>query len=334
VSGRRGWLAALYAAGVTPASFLPDASQGRVDDHDDEMESGRNVELVEDAELRVHPVEAVQSVAPIAFLDGIQQWKVVGYDGVAPIAIAYVAAAVRRRGPDRRLTTAHRTAGELVVGPSWALAPERCRAIEAAGLRVVAVEDAPKSQPGRLLEVIRREVHRARQGAERLVGEQALSAMGPDEWLAVDGQLGVSAALARHPRTMGVIKTHGAQFLEGRHLERALTLPASHRTSVFRVHGGHGRTVVDSWYLRLWPWEGNDLLYGLLRIETRVDVDMTRRAAGISSWLLGERAPLAARDARRDRLLYPIHDVETYLRSTAPRDLLSSSGSRVPRTGS
>jgi hypothetical protein len=180
-----------------------------------------------------------------------------------------------------------------------------------------------------MLEALRREVHRARRSLEKALSERALVRLGDGEWLVVDGQLSVSAVLARHPRALGVIKSHGAQFLEGRHLERALTVPASHRTSVFRVRGGHGRTEVDSWYLRLWPWEGNDLHYGLLRIEARPAAS----AATVSGWLLGERTPLAAPDARFDRLLYPIHDVETYLRSRAPRDLLSSPASRLPRTG-
>jgi hypothetical protein len=335
IGRRRGWLDSLYAEGVTPASFLPDASLGRVDDLDEERNPERSVELVEDGELRLHPVATAPATGPVAFLDGIQQWKVVGYDGLAPIAVAYVAAAVRRRGSDRRLATTHRSHRELVIAPSAALSDERRRAIESAGLGVRPLQEtaAAGTQPGRVLEAMRREVHRAREAVERQVGEGALP-LGADEWLVVDGQLAASATLAHHPRTLGVIKSHGAQFLQGRHCERALTLPASHRTSVFRVLGGHGRTVVDSWYLRLWPWEGNDLLYGLLRIEARAGEDSGRRASAISGWLLRERAPLASRDARADRLLYPIHDVETYLRSTAPRDLLSSAGSRLPRTGS
>jgi hypothetical protein len=331
MSERRHWLTALYAEGVTPASFLPDASVGRID-MDEEAEVV-GVELVEDAELRVRAVEAVEPPGPVAFLDGIQQWRVVGYDGVVPIAVAYVAAAVRRRGPDRRLVTTARAERELVIAPPGVFSPERRRTIEAAGLEVASPADFPVGQPGRMLEATRREVHRARQALERIVGERAVSEMDAQEWLVVDGQLAVSAPLARHPRTLGVIKSHGAQFLEGRHLERALTLPAAHRTSVFRVLGGHGRTAVDSWYLRLWPWEGNDLHYGLLRIEACAEATPAGRAAALSGWLLRERAPLVSRDARTDRLLYPIHDVETYLRSTAPRDLLTSPASRLPRTG-
>ncbi len=88
-----------------------------------------------------------------------------------------------------------------------------------------------------------------------------------------------------------------------------------------------------SWYLRLWPWEGNDLLYGLLRIEARADAATIAGASAVSGWLLGERAPIATPDARWDRLLYPIHDVETYLKARAPRDFALSRASRLPRRG-
>ncbi len=330
----RGWLDELYASGVTPASFLPDASLGRQHDPDDQAGSVvLEVDMVEDADLRVHPVAPQPAPAVVSFLDGIQQWKVVGYDGVQPIALAYVAAAVRRRGSDRRLATAAWAARTLVIAATQVLDDERRSALDAAGLEAVQVDVDAATQPAQVLESLRREVHRARAGLERKLGEQAVAALDAAAWLVVDGQLAVSAALAKHPRAVGVIKSHGAQFLSGRHLERALTIAAEHRTSVFRVRGGHGRTEVDSWYLRLWPWEGRDLHYGLIRVEVAQNPDPGTRAPEVSGWLLAERAPLAAPDARFDRLLYPIHDVEAYLRSRAPHDLLAPLASRLPQTG-
>src|SRR5207249_1113313 len=140
-------------------------------------------------------------------------------------------------------------------------------------------------------------------------------------------------ALSAHPRAVGVVKSHGAEYFEGPELERALTLPALHRTSVFRPKRRGARREIYSWYLRLWPWEGNDLLYGLLRVEARAHPGTVALAPRISAWLVGERAPLATPDRRWDRLLYPIYDVESYLRARAPRDLLPAPGSRLPRTG-
>lgn len=332
MSTGRDWLSRLYAGGVTPASFVPDASLGRRVDLDAESEEGAGVELLEDQELQVHPISRTEPPPGLAFLDGIQQWKVIGYDGVTPIALSHVAAAVRRVGPDRRLVTAATGSRDLVLAPESVWTPERRQVVEASGLEPVSVP-APLGQPAAAIEALRRAVHHERQAMEKRLGEGAVGRLGAGEWLVIDGQLSVSAVLARHPRTVGVIKSHGAQFLEGRHLERALTVPASHRTSVFRVLGGHGRTAVMSWYVRLWPWEGHDLHYGLLRVETRDSGDAIAQASTIAGWLVALRAPLAAPDARFDRLLYPIHDVETYLRSRAPGDVAGSTAGRLPRTG-
>ncbi|MGH7700449.1 MAG: hypothetical protein ACREMJ_08055, partial [Gemmatimonadales bacterium] len=144
--------------------------------------------------------------------------------------------------------------------------------------------------------------------------------------------LSESARIAAHPRALGVVKSHGAQYFEGAALERALRLAERHRTSVFRPRG-RARHAVYSFYLRLWPWEGNDIGYGLLRIETRAHADAVAGASRTGGWLYAERAPVSTPDARWDRLVYPIHDVETYLKARAPRELLAPPGSRLPRTG-
>src|SRR2546430_7580749 len=117
------------------------------------------------------------------------------------------------------------------------------------------------------LPAARAEVQGVRAALERGWGEQRLTALGADEWLVVDGVLSDSPALSAHPRALGVVKSHGAEYFAGPELERALTLPAAHRTSVFRPKRRGARREIYSWYLRLWPWHGNDLLYGLVRSE-------------------------------------------------------------------
>src|SRR5207237_1376984 len=146
--------------------------------------------------------------------------------------------------------------------------------------------------PGRHRAVARRGARR-RGAPERELAERFLAALGPDEWLVVDGVLSDSAALSAHPRALGVIKSHGAQYFEGAELERALTLPAGHRTSVFQPRSRGARRAIYSWYLRLWPWEGNDLLYGLLRVEAHADAATVARASALSAWLMRERSPLS-----------------------------------------
>ncbi len=310
----RSWVDAILAAGVVPASYVPDASAGRTD-----LEEFTGAEPVEDPELRVHALAGARALAPAAvdFLDGIEQWRVVGYAGVTPIVRAYVAAAIRLRGADRRPRTVAEDADELAITRLDRLPAAVRAALEGAGA----------------LPAARVEVQRARAALERRLAERRLTALGADEWLVVDGVLSDSPALSVHPRALGIVKSHGAQYFAGPELERALTLPAVHRTSVFRPKHRGARREIHSWYLRLWPWEGNDLLYGLLRVEARAHPDTGALAPRISAWLVDERAPLATPDRRWDRLLYPIHDVETYLRARAPRDLLPAPGSRLPRTG-
>jgi len=327
----RSWVDAILAAGVVPASYLPDASVGRTD-----LEEFTGAEPVEDPELRVHSLAGAQPLAPAAvgFLDGIEQWRVVGYAGVTPIVRAYVAAAIRLRGADRRPRTVAEDADELAITRLDRLSAAVRGALEGTGVHVVEISADDAGQPARALPAARIEVQKARAALERRLAERRLEALGSDEWLVVDGVLSDSAALSAHPRALGVVKSHGAQYFAGPELERALTLPAVHRTSVFRPKRRGARREIHSWYLRLWPWEGNDLLYGLLRVEARAHPDTGALAPRISAWLVDERAPLATPDHRWDRLLYPIHDVETYLRARAPRDLIPHPASRLPRTGS
>jgi hypothetical protein len=55
-------------------------------------------------------------------------------------------------------------------------------------------------------------------------------------------------------------------------------------------------------------------MHGLVRVETAEHPDIVERANRLARWLMAERAPLAD-DARQDRLLYGVHDVERWLRA-------------------
>jgi hypothetical protein len=314
------WWHALIDAGAVPAAYVPPPGGGGRGD----AEGTGPADLVEDAELETHGIPspgAGAAVIPpaVSFLNGMQRWSVVLYDGVAPIVNAYVAAAVCRRDARGVLHATRERSREFAVAPLDRLSPTVRSLLEEAAPDIEPVAGELVGQPARYLEQVESTVRRVRAHLERELADAATAALGPDEWLVLDGLLSRSPAVARHPRALGVIKSHGAQFLEGRGLERALTLPAGYRTSVFAVRGGHTRTEVYSWYLRLWPWEGNDLLYGLLRVEARADRETVTRASAVSSWLWAERAPLATPATRWDRLLYPLHHVEEYLKARAPR---------------
>jgi hypothetical protein len=244
-----------------------------------------------------------------------------------------VACAVRRRGANGVLHTMLERSRDFAVAPLAQMAPARRKALEDHCDDIERVDAMSVGQPAPSLQLIEAAVRRARAQLERELADEAIRGLGTDEWLVLDGFLSRSATVARHPRALGVVKSHGTQFLEGRGLERALTLAPGHRTSVFRVQGGHTRTEVYSWYLRLWPWEGNDLLYGLIRVEAQPEPAVLQRADAISAWLLAERAPLSTPDARWDRLLYPLHHVEDYLKARLPRDLQLRRASLLPKTG-
>ena len=321
------WLEAALAAGATPASYVPDASGGRSD-----AEDVTGADVMEGSGLAIHALGG-EPLAPAAvtFVDGIQRWAVVGYDGVVPLISAYVAAAARRRTGGRLLTVAEESR-RVVITARDALSPTVRAALERSGEDLVDLEDEVTGQPGRTLTAAGMRVERLREAAERAVAEPVAGRLPAEEWLVVDGVLSNSAVLARHPRTLGLIKSHGAQYFTGDDLKRALMLPHGHRTSVFQPHR-HGSQAVYSWYVRIWPWEGHDLLYGLIRVEARAHQDSVAHADAIGSWVVNERKPNSTPDARFDRLLYPIHDVETYLRSRAPQHLVAHPGSRLPKTG-
>lgn len=324
----RGWMDAVLAAGAVRAGGLPEAAAGRTD-----SAGAAEAAVVEGDALASLAVPAPAVLAPVAsFLDGVQHWRVACYAGVTPIVQGWVAAAVRRRGAGRTLRTTLEDARELLLTRPDGLTPAVRAALERSGLDVVDLGPEAEDRPGRALELARQALNAARVRIETALAERALEGLGPEEWLVVDGLLSESARVAAHPRTLGVIKSHGAQYFTGAALETAFTLPAGRRTSVFEPRP-RARHRVYSWYLRLWPWEGNDLLYGLLRLEARAAPETVRAAGAVSAWMLAERAPVPGHDARWDRLLYPIGEVEAYLKARAPRDLLPPPASHLPRPG-
>ena len=297
---------ALALRGLTPASLVPEASGGRT-----EEACIRPASLVEDAELRWHPVGDPEAwPGTLAFLDGVQRSELVAYAGAAPIVVGQVAAAVRERR-DRRLATVLEARATLLIA--------RPEAIAAAGdlpdgLRTVAlpVDDPP--HPVRDLANAARALDRARGALELDLGERYRRRA--DGWLVVDGTLTESPVWAADPRMVAVSKSHATLPFDGPDLERFLRLPHGHRSSVYAPET-RSLTPVREWALRLWPWEGKDVFHGLVRIQVAPDNGAPDVADALSRRLLAERAPLSTPDHRWDRLLYGIHSVESYLRAGA-----------------
>jgi hypothetical protein len=250
----------------------------------------------------------------VAFLDGIQRYAVEGRFGLIPVVRGYAAAAVLgRQGAELEVARARQE--EFLVVARSRLTPDQERALEDVDLPIVECEAAERSHPILDVQLAAKEVERCREAVEAELAAAHIEEA-PRSWLVVDGSLGGIGRLEEGARVVGLVKSHETQFLEGPDLEVALTLPEGHRTSVFSRSAG-ARGKVFSFYLRLWPWQDHDLLHGLVRIERPPGEAAVADANEVSRWLLAERAPLSAPDGRWDRLLYPIRQVETFLRAQA-----------------
>jgi len=251
----------------------------------------------------------------VAFLDGIQRYAVEGRIGLVPVVRGYVAAALLVRDAGG-LRPADVAAEEFLVVSLARLGPAERQAITEVGPPVVDCSASERAHPILDVQLAARVVERRRERVETELAARHLRAS-PRGWLVVDGSISdLGALLDDGPRVLGLIKSHETQFLDGIDLETALTLPEGCRTSVFARSAGR-RAAVYTWYLRLWPWEEQELFHGLVRVERPAVSEAVGDATGVSRWLLGERAPLAAADARWDRLLYPVQQVETFLRAQA-----------------
>lgn len=289
---------------MQPAQGLPPASDGRSD-----QANIQEAALVEDRALTAHALgNAEPWEGPVAFLDGIQRWEVVAYAGSSPIVVATVAAAVRRR-EGKRFTTAAESRRDLIIA--------RPEALAAAGRVIddwvtVALDTSEAPHPVGDAVQARIHVEQARAECEREAGRAFRKK--DSGWLVVDGSLTDTPDWAADPKMLGVIKSHASLPFGGVELETWLRLPYAHRTSVYAPKS-RARAPVYAWAVRLWEWEGKDLLHGLIRVEAKPDSGTAAQADTIARWLLHERAPISTPDARWDRLLYGIHDVERYLKA-------------------
>lgn len=297
---------ALAVRGLTPATLVPEASGGRM-----EEVCIRHARLVEDAQLEWHPVGTAETWPdPLAFLDGVQRSELVAYAGSAPLVVGEVAAAVRERR-DRRLTTILEARRVVLLGrpDAIALAGEL-----PPGLDTVALPTDEPAHPLRDLVNAGRALDRARGALELTLGDQFRARS--DGWLVIDGALSDSPVRAADPRMIAVSRSHATLPFDGLDLERFLRLPVGHRTSIYAPET-RSLAPVRQWALRLWPWEGKDVFHGLVRAEVAPDNATPELADLLSRRLLAERAPISTPDHRWDRLVYGIHSVESYLRAGA-----------------
>jgi len=248
----------------------------------------------------------------VAFLDGTQRYEVMAYAGSSPVVVAEIGAAVLERR-NRHLHVATVARRRLLIAR-----PEVLLELgeTAAGHEAVALPEDGPAHPVHDFVLARREVDRARGRLEVAIGHRYREIS--DGWLIVDGTLSESPQWAADPRMLGICKSHATLPFAGTDLEAYLRLPAGSRSPVFQP-AGHEVAPVCSWALRLWPWQGKDLLHGLIRVEAAPTLETVAHADQLSRWLLAERAPVSTPDPRWDRLLYGIRAVEEYLRASGSR---------------
>ena len=297
---------AVRARGLTPATMVPEASGGRI-----EEACIRPARVVEGDTLRMISIGLPEAwPGSLAYLDGIQRSEIIGYDGSAPIVVAEIAAAVRER-QNRRLRTVVEARRMVALGRPSALAAAG-DALE--GLQAVPLSEDEPPHPLRDLVNAGHALDQARGALEVVVGDRYRA--GCDGWMVLDGSLAVSPRWAADHRMVAISKSHSVLPFDGADLEQYLRLPCAHRSSVY-APATRSLAPVRAWGLRLWPWEGKDLLHGLVRVEVAPVNESTEQANEISRWILAERAPVSAPDRRWDRLLYGIYSVEQYLKARA-----------------
>lgn len=292
----------LALAGGRSSDAPAESAQGRRGDA-----SYRPARLVE-APLAYHAVgEPLPWDEVVAFLDGTQHVELVGYVGTSPVVAAVVRAAVRERR-NRKLSAAVVAQRRIVVSR-----PEALDRLGAAldGHEAIATDADEPGHPIRDLERANAVVDRIRGELEIRVAREFRSRS--SGWLVVDGSLSASPDWATDAQMVGVVKSHASLPFEGDELERYLTVPVGHRSSIFEPESNRVAPVY-AWALRLHEFAGRDLFHGLVRVEVAATAASVTGANRLSRHLLAERAPLA-NDGRADRLLYGIHDVERFLRA-------------------
>ncbi len=290
--------------GLTSATAVPEASSGRL-----EEASIRPARLTEGSSLRTLAFGPPEDwPEAVAYLDGIQRSEIIGYVGSAPLFVAELAAAVRERR-DRRLQTVVEARRTVVLARPAALA---AAGDAVASLEAVPLPDTDPPHPLRDLLNAGEALDQERGALEIVVGGRYRKQS--DGWLVVDGTLSVSPRWAEDSRMVAISKSHSVLPFDGADLEQYLRLPCGHRSSVF-APATRSLSPVRAWGLRLWPWEGKDLLYGLVRVEVAPGNGTTEQADAISRWVMADRAPVSAPDRRWDRLLYGMYSVEQYLKA-------------------
>jgi hypothetical protein len=277
----------------------------------------QRAEPLEGGEVRVRRVEGAPCVGIAAFLDGIQESRVLAHwPGGIPLVHGTVAATVRRRvgrtlatwRPDATHVERALFVPRAALGdPAWSALAREC------ALRDTL--EPGEGGPWHPLDLTARAlsaVQRRREAAETACAE--LWCAHGDRPLLVDGGIASAPGAAHSNLAIGVVKSHRTLYVDGDALSRVLGLAAGERTTAFTVASPR-RSPVASWYLRLRDGATHDALWGLVRVEVAVAGATPERCDLVSRWLLAERSPVSLPDPRWGAMAYGVRLTEEYLRA-------------------
>lgn len=276
--------------------------------------------VLEDSAFCVHEVGRAAGTGFVAFVDGTQASHVIRHVDGVPIIRGTVAAVVRERR-ERRLSTWRHIVRSSVYAPRRLLSARANAALDDLGVDVcdTSVDAGAEiiAHPFAVRDAAIHFVQKDRERAERQLVKAWCDVVGRPLFL--DGGVSGGERAAGDDCVVGVVKSHRTLYAQGDGLQIILRLGPGERSSVFQITSSR-RNVVASWYLRLRDGAGRDPMWGLVRVEIH-DVRgaaapaITRRADDVSRWILAEAAPIAAPDARWDKMMYGIRDCEEFLRA-------------------
>jgi hypothetical protein len=280
--------------------------------------------LVEDSILTAHIVPTDgEPTAFTHFLDGIQRTIDLYFDEIVPVVYGYTAAAIRRR-VDRQMTSDDGWQNErqalylprdlVDIGDMVRFGID-CKVtdpeFDGEGIPPLGVmKQAAASEVANVREAL--EIKLARNWLHEYgrLGTFRLMVDGSITDLCDEGQTDMPI--------VGVAKSHNTQYFnKSEDLLKIYRLKPGERSSVFIPISGK-RQQVYSWYLRLRWQAGAGPTFGLIRVEAPPDAGILELVDQVSAWLMQESQPISLPDSRYDRLLYPIYNIEQYLKSQAP----------------
>ncbi len=291
------------------------------------------------AQFGVFPVEPIDEPNQFTyFIDGIQHSQLLYYQetqqyGILPVVYGYVSAMVLRRDGERHLHPDTHEVQEALYLPLKAVDKRIFTRHRIEVHDILEERELAKTPFATMLARAGATVARIRDQLERKMALDWISRQSPADkaWLVVDGSI---ADLMRQlnerklVRVVGVSKSHRTSYLNINEMLKVFSMPARHRSSIFRLRRGYQTEEVHSWYLRLRWQEGASPTYGLVRVEIPVISEPSEAqeiADKVSSWLLQETRPLSLPDPRYDRLIYPFRMCEQHLRSRAPSEAVMRS---------